>query len=80
VTLRLQVARQSEGNGLASDLTHAQSPSDANSVRVASGPVTHNPHAVLMSDDLKVLPGSPILGGLDPQPKTRPPRRTDVVD
>jgi len=43
VTLRLQVASQSEGDGLASDQTHAQSLSDANTARVAVRPGYPNP-------------------------------------
>ena len=38
VTLRLSVSSESEGDGLASDLTHPPSLSDANTARVANRP------------------------------------------
>ena len=40
VTLRLPLPSQSEGDGLDSDLIHAQSLSAADTARVASSPVT----------------------------------------
>jgi len=72
VTLRLEEPSQSEGDGLASDLTHPLSLSDANTARVASGPVIRLRRSAYATDDLKALPGSPIECHQAPMPWGQP--------
>ena len=62
VTLRLPESSQAEGDGLASDLTHAQSLSDANTALVAAGPVARARRSAQATDGYKVLPGTPNIG------------------
>jgi hypothetical protein len=60
VTLRLPMPSKSEGDGLASDLIHAQSLSAWRILRgLSPAPVTRPRRSAHATDGLKVLPGSP---------------------
>ena len=62
VTLHLHVASHSEDYGLVSDLTHAQSLSDANTERSPSGPITRPRRGAHAREGYKVLPRAPSTG------------------